>query len=235
MVDNFPQHIAIIMDGNGRWAERRGLPRIMGHRAGIKTAERIVKASQDLGVKILTLYTFSTENWKRPKKEVSALLKILADFLRKDDKRISKYNICLKVIGRIDELPRALRISLSKAIKATGNNDGLIVNLAINYGGRPEIVDAVRKIAQDVLKGELPLENIDEEIFSRYLYTSGLPDPDIIIRTGGEFRLSNFLLWQASYSEFYISKKLWPDFTHRDLELAINALKRRERRFGDVI
>lgn len=234
-MDNFPQHIAIIMDGNGRWAERRNLPRIMGHRAGIKTAERIVKASQGLGIKILTLYTFSTENWKRPKKEVSALLKILADFLRKDNKRILKYNICLKVIGRIDELPRALKIGLSKAIEATRNNTGLIVNLALNYGGRSEIVDAVRKITRDVLKGDLPTENIDEEIFSRYLYTSGFPDPDIIIRTGGEFRLSNFLLWQASYSEFYVSKKLWPDFMRRDLVFAIDAFKRRERRFGGVL
>ncbi len=235
MVDNFPHHIAIIMDGNGRWAERRGLPRIVGHRAGIKAAEKVVKASQDLGVKILTLYTFSTENWKRPKKEVSALLKILADFLRKDNRHILKYNIRLKIIGRIDELPSALRISLSRVIETTKNNTGLIVNLALNYGGRLEIVDAVRKIARDVLKGGLLQENIDEEIFSRYLYTAGLPDPDIIIRTGGEFRLSNFLLWQASYSEFYVSRKLWPDFTRRDLKLAIDTFKRRERRFGGVV
>jgi len=232
--NNLPGHIAIIMDGNGRWARRHGLPRIMGHRKGIKTAQKIVEVCVDLGIEILTLYAFSSDNWKRPREEVNFLMKMLKDFLRQESNKIIERNVRFKVIGRIEELPESVRKELTRIIEATKENTGLILNLALNYGGRVEIVDAVRKICEEVKKNRFSVGEIDEELFSRFLYTRGMADPDLLIRTGGELRVSNFLLWQISYTEIYISNKLWPNFTRADLERAIASFKKRERRFGAI-
>lgn len=232
--DDFPRHIAIIMDGNGRWAKDRGLPRIMGHREGIKTAHKIVEAAIDLRIEVLTLYTFSSDNWKRPKKEIDLLMGALEDFLIKQSRKITENNLRFQIFGGIKILPASLQRELYRIVETTKKNTGLILNLALNYGGRSEIVEAVRRIAEAVLRRDLRLEQIDENLFSQFLYTRGLPDPDLLIRTGGEFRVSNFLLWQISYTEIYISPKLWPDFTRRDLEEAINSYRKRERRFGGI-
>ncbi len=232
--DDFPRHIAIIMDGNGRWAKDRGLPRIMGHREGIKTAHKIVEAAIDLRIEVLTLYTFSSDNWKRPKKEIDLLMGALEDFLIKQSRKITENNLRFQILGGIKRLPASLQRELYRIVETTKKNTGLILNLALNYGGRLEIVEAVRRIAEAVLRRDLRLEQIDENLFSQFLYTRGLPDPDLLIRTGGEFRVSNFLLWQISYTEIYISPKLWPDFTRRDLEEAINSFRKRERRFGGI-
>jgi len=229
---NIPQHVAIIMDGNGRWAKRRGLPRIAGHRAGVKAAEDAMRSAKSLGVKILTLYTFSTENWKRPKREVSALFKLLENYLDREGDKLNKNNIKLQVIGRLHELPESLRAKISEQIGKTKNNTGLILNLALNYGARSEITDAARNIAKDVKGGSLGIEDIDEELFSGYLYTKGQPDPDLLIRTSGESRISNFLLWQIAYSEICISEKLWPDFKKEDFKKCVLEYQMRERRFG---
>jgi undecaprenyl diphosphate synthase len=230
--EHIPKHIAIIMDGNGRWAARRGLPRIMGHRAGVKSAQEAMEAAGDLGVKVLTLYTFSTENWKRPKAEVGALFGLLQEYIDREGDKIKKNNIRFSVIGRMEELPPAVKDRLQKLISETRGNTGLIVNLALNYGGRPEIIDAVRAISADVKTGKLGPEDVDEKLFSKYLYTKDLPDPDLLIRTSGEYRISNFLLWQISYSEIYVTKKLWPDFRREDLRKAIDEYRDRDRRFG---
>lgn len=229
---NIPQHIAIIMDGNGRWAKSRGLPKIAGHRQGVKAAQGIIKAAGELGVKVLTLYTFSSENWKRPRHEVDALFKMLEEYLTKEEEKLNKNNIKLSVIGNMEAIPPSVREKLKKVTESTASNTGLVLNLAINYGGRPEIVNAVRKIAKESREGRLDPETIDEKIFAGYLYTSHLPDPDLLVRTSGEYRISNFLLWQISYSELYITKKLWPDFKKEDLKKAINAYRKRDRRFG---
>lgn len=227
-----PRHIAIIMDGNGRWASRKGLPKIMGHRAGVKSAQEVMEAAGELGVKVLTLYTFSTENWKRPKEEVGALFGLLQEYIDREGDKIRKNNIRFRVIGRMGELPEAVKERLERLIGETKANTGLTVNLALNYGGRPEIVDAVRSLAADVKSGKLKIGDIDEEIFSGYLYTKDLPDPDLLIRTSGEYRISNFLLWQISYSEIYVTDKLWPDFGKDDLKKAIDEYRIRDRRFG---
>lgn len=227
-----PEHIAIIMDGNGRWAKEHSLPRIAGHRRGAKTAQEIVDSARALGVKILTLYTFSTENWKRPKKEVDALFKILEDYLDKEHEKLNKNNVRFSVIGRMDGLPSSVKEKLKRIIESTKGNTGLILNLALNYGGRPEIVDAAKELSKDVKDGVVQIGDIDEKLFASYLYTSGLPDPDLLIRTSGEFRISNFLLWQISYSEIYVTKKLWPDFKKEDLKKAIDEYGIRERRYG---
>ncbi|MFH0763431.1 MAG: isoprenyl transferase [Candidatus Omnitrophota bacterium] len=227
-----PQHVAIIMDGNGRWAKSRGLPKIAGHRAGVKSAQSAVEAADELGIKVLTLYTFSTENWKRPRMEIDALFGLLKDYLDREEDKLNKNNIRFSVIGNIEGLPESLRKKLKKVIESTKNNTGLTLNLALNYGSRDEIVNAARNIARDVLAGSLSAEKIDDNLFSSYLYTKGLPDPDLLIRTSGECRVSNFLLWQVSYAELYITKKLWPDFKKQDLEKAVAVYQRRERRFG---
>ena len=227
-----PQHVAIIMDGNGRWANARGLPRIAGHRAGAKTVREMVEAAGKLGIKVLTLYTFSTENWKRPQHEISALFKLLGDYLDKEKERLVKNNIKFSVIGDIAALPLNVRDKLNSAIDATKKNTGLTLNLALNYGSRLEIINAIRNIAKDVKEGSLNIDKIDEKLFSDYLYTKDLPDPDLLIRTSGEYRVSNFMLWQISYAELYITKKLWPDFNKSDLKKAILEYERRERRFG---
>jgi len=229
---NIPQHIAVIMDGNGRWAARRGVPRIEGHRAGIKAARETIQAAGDLGIKVLTLYTFSTENWKRPKAEVSALFSLLEHYLASEGDKLLKNNIRFRVMGRLRELPDSLRSKLEAEVEKTKDNTGLILNLALNYGGRPEIIDAVRDVAKDVLGGKIDPGGIDEKSFAGYLYTRGLPDPDLLIRTSGEFRVSNFLLWQIAYSEICVVEKLWPDFKKEDFEKCVLDYQARERRFG---
>ncbi len=231
---NIPRHIAIIMDGNGRWAQRRGLPRSAGHQAGVKTVKRIVQAAGEIKVGILTLFTFSTENWERPKAEVAAIMKLLYDATRKEMKELEEKNVKLITTGRIDQLSFQRRNILRKAIARTKNNTGLVLNLALNYSGRMEIIDAVKKLAQDVKHNKVNPGQIDEDLFHDYLYTNGLPDPDLLIRTSGEMRLSNFLLWQAAYTELYVTEVLWPDFTERDFYLAIWDYQNRERRFGKV-
>lgn len=220
------------MDGNGRWAARRGLSRIAGHRAGIKAAREVMQAASDLGVKVLTLYAFSTENWKRPKAEVSALFKLLEHYLSSEGDKLLKNNIRFQVIGRLRELPDSLRKKLEAQVGKTRNNTGLILNLALNYGGRPEIIDAVRDIVKDVHEGKIIPGDIDEKSFADYLYTGSLPDPDLLIRTSGEFRLSNFLLWQIAYSEICVVEKLWPDFKKEDFKKCVLDYQARERRFG---
>lgn len=227
-----PRHVAIIMDGNGRWAKSRGLPRIAGHRAGVKSAREAVRAAGELGIKVLTLYTFSAENWKRPRKEIEALFGLLEEYLDREAEKLNKNNIRLFVIGDVDALPESLRGKLREAVESTKNNTGLTLNLALNYGSRQEIVTAACSIARDVANGKLSAGDIDDKLFSSYLYTKDLPDPDLLIRTSGEFRISNFLLWQISYAELYITKKFWPDFNKGDLKKAIVEYKRRERRFG---
>lgn len=231
---SIPKHIAIIMDGNGRWARHRGLPRIMGHRAGVKTVRRIVEAAADIGIDILTLFTFSIENWKRPKYEVSSIMKLLYETTRRELKELIENNIKLIAIGRLNELSPKRREMLERAIDETKNNTGLILNLALNYGGRTEILDAVKRIALDVKSGKVKPEQIDEELFYGYLYTKGLPDPDLLIRTSGEMRISNFLLWQTSYTELYVTDILWPDFSVKDFYEAIWDYQNRERRFGRI-
>ncbi|MDD5496692.1 MAG: isoprenyl transferase [Candidatus Omnitrophica bacterium] len=227
-----PQHVAIIMDGNGRWARSRGLPRIAGHRAGVKSVQEAIKAARKFGVKVLTLYTFSTENWKRPRIEVNALFALLEEYLDKEENKLNENNIRLSVIGKTLDLPRAVQDKLSKIIGSTRNNTGLILNLALNYGSRSEMIGAVRDISKNVASGVLRPEDIDEAVFSKYLYTRDMPDPDLLIRTSGEYRVSNFLLWQIAYSEIYITKKLWPDFRKSDFKKAIEEYQKRERRFG---
>ncbi len=229
-----PQHIAIIMDGNGRWAKKRGLPRIAGHRAGVKTVKRIVKAAGEIGLKYLTLYTFSTENWKRPKEEVSAIMKLLEETTRREINELDKNNVRLITTGRIEELSPRRRAILEKATQQTKNNTGLTLNLALSYSGRMEILDAVKRIAGDTKSGKIKTRDINENLFSKYLYTKDLPDPDLLIRTSGEMRISNFLLWQTSYTELYITEVLWPDFSVENFYLAILNYQERERRFGRV-
>jgi undecaprenyl diphosphate synthase len=234
MVDknNIPKHVAIIMDGNGRWAKKRNLPRTAGHRQGIKVVEKIVEAAAKLGVKVLSLYAFSTENWNRPKREIDMLLAALANFLRHDANRLIKNNIKLQVMGDLDKLPASLNNMLFDVQEKSSTNSGLIVNLALNYGSRFEIVRAVKNIVDEAKKGNIDSATLDEDKFSQFLYTRGLPDPDLLIRTSGEVRISNFMLWQLSYAELYFSKKFWPDFTQKDFEKAIKEYERRERRFG---
>ncbi len=234
MVDKnkLPRHIAIIMDGNGRWAKRKGISRSLGHRAGIKTVEEIIRACNDIGIEVLTLYTFSLENWQRPRKEVDALMWLLDNFLAKRINEFNNNNIRLLIIGEKEKLPIFIQKKLERAVKLTKENSGLTLNLALSYGARAEIVAAVRGIAAKVLRNECRLNEIDEQFFSRHLYTAGLPDPDLLIRTSGRMRISNFLLWQISYTELYVSPKLWPDFTKKDLLNAIEDFQNRERRFG---
>ncbi len=230
--NKLPEHIAIIMDGNGRWAKLRGLPRVMGHRAGIKSVREIVKACRELGIKYLTLYAFSIENWKRPKKEVKMLMRFLNEYIDKELTALKANDIRLNVIGRIDGLPDYVRPKLKVAVEKTRDCKSMTLNLALNYSGRVEIVDAARKFASMVKSGKRAINELDEKLFGNFLYTKDQPDPDLLIRTSGEMRISNFLLWQISYSELYITPRLWPDFRKRDLEEAISDFQKRERRFG---
>ncbi|NQT26391.1 isoprenyl transferase [candidate division KSB1 bacterium] len=231
---NLPAHIAIIMDGNGRWAKKRGLPRVAGHREGIKSVREIVEVCGEIGVQVLTLYTFSTENWNRPRDEVSALMRLLIQTLRKEIADLMKNNVRVTAIGDLERMPEAVRKEFVEGIDATKDNTGLTLNLALNYGSREEILSAIRHVVADVQNNAMDMEQINSESFSKYLYTASLPDPDLIIRTSGEFRISNFLLWQAAYSEFYITDVFWPDFRRDALFEAIQSYQGRERRFGRV-
>lgn len=227
-----PEHIAIIMDGNGRWAKQRGLPRIAGHRAGAESVRRTVDTCKRLGVKFLTLYAFSSENWSRPESEVKALMQLLEKFLKEKTKEMMKQNVKLNAIGRTSMLPEKTRKQLELAIETTKHNTALTLNLALSYGGREEIVDATKAIAQKVINGEIDIDSIDNSTLSNHLYTAGQPDPCLLIRTSGELRLSNFLLWQLSYAEIVILQKFWPDFTEADIIDAVEHFNSRQRRFG---
>ncbi len=226
-----PQHIAIIMDGNGRWAKKRGLPRSAGHLAGVKTVRRIVETSSNIGVKFLTMYAFSTENWKRPKDEVSTIMSLFKIYLKKEISTFNKNDVRLNVIGNTGELSDGLRKIMNNALKKTSANKGLTFTLAINYGSREEITNAVKNIVNDVEKGIIS-RDINESVISRYLYTSDLPDPDLLIRTSGEMRISNFLLWQLSYAEIWVTNTYWPDFEQAEYIKAILDYQNRQRRFG---
>lgn len=229
-----PTHIAIIMDGNGRWARSRGLPRVAGHRAGVESVRDIVEACGQLGVKYLTLYAFSTENWRRPQDEVSTLMRLLMKALRNEADKLNRNNVCLKAIGEISKLPSPVQNELLDAIVKTQNNTGLNLLLALSYSGRWDITQAIKKIYHDCRAGEMDIDSINEDIITRYLSTQGIPDPDLLIRTSGEFRVSNFLLWQIAYSEIYISGLNWPDFRRDELYKAIADYQKRERRFGMI-
>jgi len=229
---SLPEHVAIIMDGNGRWARRRGLPRIAGHAAARSAVRDVVKAASELGLKELTLYTFSMENWERPRREVSALMHLLDQTLAEQIAEMDEGNIRLAALGRLDRLPKYARSRLDRSIERLSQNDGLRLNLAISYGGRAEIVDAVRGVARLVKGGKLSPSRIDEELFRSFLYMPDLRDPDLLIRTSGELRISNFLLWQIAYTEIYVTDVLWPDFRRKDLYEALAVYQRRERRFG---
>ncbi len=229
-----PRHIAIIMDGNGRWARERGLPRTEGHRMGAESVRAITEGCKEFGVEYLTLYAFSSENWKRPKREVQALMKLLELYLRRETQELMDKNIRLQAIGRLHDLPPHTQAELHRAIATTANNTSMTLILALSYGGREEIIDGVKSLIDSVEKGHLDKAMIDSEVFSKHLYTRYYPDPDLLIRTSGEMRLSNFLLWQLSYTEFYITEKLWPDFRKDELREALIAYGQRHRRFGAV-
>lgn len=229
-----PVHIAIFMDGNGRWAQKRGLPRSAGHREGANTLKRIVKECNNIGIQYLTAYAFSTENWNRPKDEVEALMTLLLEFLRNADKELSGKNIRIRIIGDSAGLSNEIRQEMARVIEKTAKNTGLNLVIALNYGSRSEICSAAAKISRDIQKGRIKLEDINEKLFSNYLYTVGIPDPDLVIRASGEKRMSNFLLWQSSYSEFWYSNILWPDFSRNDLLEALGDYQKRNRRFGGL-
>ncbi len=231
---NLPRHIAIIMDGNGRWAKKRRLPRIAGHREGINSVREITRACGELGVQYLTLYTFSQENWRRPVKEVSALMKLLVQTIRREIDDLMENNVRLSVIGRLEELPDGPKEEMEEGIRRTAGNTGLNLVLALNYGGRTEIIDAVRKICEDLMSEKGASPDMTEALFGEYLYTAAIPDPDIIIRTSGELRISNFLLWQMAYAEIYVTPVFWPAFRRMELYEAISDYQKRERRFGKV-
>lgn len=225
-----PYHLAVIMDGNGRWAKARGLPRLAGHRAGVENLRRILRACTEFGIKILTIYAFSTENWGRPEAEVRGLMNILETVIDRELKQLHANGVQLRHIGELDGLSPALQAKVRSAVDLTRNNDSLILNIAFNYGGRQELIQAFRRIVQD----GIPPDEIDETLIDYYLYTAGQPDPDLVVRTGGEMRLSNFLLWQASYAEIYATPTYWPDFGREALREALHYFAQRERRFGLV-
>jgi undecaprenyl diphosphate synthase len=229
--DRLPLHVAVIMDGNGRWAKKRNLPRVEGHRAGSKSVREVVETSSRLGIRYLTLYAFSQENWKRPRTEVATLWKLLEEYLKREDKTMVKNRVRLQVIGRIEALPAPAQRELKRVMELTKDNDRLTVIAALNYGGRTEIVDAVKKLASSSVHS---IDDLDEDTFSEYLYTAGIPDPDLLIRTSGEMRISNFLLWQIAYAEIWITPLYWPDFKRKDFIQAILDYQTRDRRFGDI-
>ncbi|SHF23034.1 isoprenyl transferase [Desulforamulus putei] len=233
--NRLPNHIAIIMDGNGRWAQRRGMPRSLGHRAGVESLRSIVQLCSELGIKVLTCYAFSTENWKRPQEEVSFLMNLLVEYLDKELEELHSNGVKINAIGRLAELPQPAREALDRAFRKTENNSGLLLNLALNYGGRREITDAVVKIARLVKDNRLEINEINESLIKEHLYTAGMPDPDLLVRPSGDFRISNFLLWQLAYTEFWLSDVMWPDFKRIHLLQAILEFQCRERRFGGLI
>jgi len=229
-ITRLPNHVAIVPDGNGRWAEQRGLPRLSGHQAGVKIMRSIIEHLNDYQIKHVTLYGFSTENWGRPQDEINGLFHILEERIEKDVPQLHKKGIRVRHLGRLEELPLWLQQAINRAVELTKHNTGMIFNLAFNYGGRIEIVDAVRRL---VAEG-IPPQKIDEKLFSNYLYTAGLPEVDLLIRTGDELRLSNFLIWQTAYSEYYFTEVLWPDFGTKDIDKALLSYSRRRRRFGGL-
>lgn len=233
-MDNIPNHIAIIMDGNGRWAKEQNLPRSMGHKAGMESIRRILKEATRLGVKNLTLYAFSTENWARPKDEVGTIMKLLVTYLNKELKECYENGVKMNLFGDMSKLPEECQKALGNAIETTKNNTKINLNFALNYGGRDEIVRAIKLISSEVKNNKINEEDINEALVEKYLYTKGIPDPDIIIRPSGEQRLSNFLLWQCAYSEFWYANINWPDFKEADLQRAIADYQNRDRRFGKV-
>lgn len=231
---NLPTHVAIIMDGNGRWAKQRGLPRVEGHRQGAESVREVVQAAGELGIKFITLYAFSVENWNRPKDEVDTLMKYLMRFLKKQLSEMNKNNIRLQAIGQIYRLPENVQEQLAKSLQSTARNNGITLTLALSYGGRTEIVDAVRQIGHEIKAGRMDPGEINEQVIAHNLYTHSMPDPDLLIRTSGEMRVSNFLLWQISYAEFVITPTLWPDFGKREFYNALEEYSQRQRRYGGV-
>jgi undecaprenyl diphosphate synthase len=227
-ITRIPHHVGIIMDGNGRWARARGLPRQLGHRAGTENIRPVLRAATEFGIKVLTIYAFSTENWNRPSDEVSGLMTLLGEVIKRETNDLHANGVCIRHSGRLEGIAPNLAQQIQNAVSLTCNNRRITLNVAFNYGGRAEIVDAVRHIMAD----GLPAEAVTEELISRYLYTGGLPDPDLIIRTGGEWRLSNFLIWQAAYAEYYATPTYWPDFDETELAKALEEYSQRERRFG---
>lgn len=232
--EKVPKHIAIIMDGNGRWAKSRMMPRTYGHKAGVETIRKVVEEAQRLGIKYLTLYAFSTENWKRPKDEVSALMKLLVTYLRKELAELDKNGVKINTIGNISKLPQVCVEELEKSKEKTKDNKSLVLTLALNYGGRADIIDAVKNICAAVQSSKLDINSIDDDLFSKYLDTKDIINPDLVIRTSGEQRLSNFLLWEVAYSEFYYTDIHWPDFDEEELQKAVYYYQKRDRRFGGV-
>ncbi len=229
-----PEHVAIIMDGNGRWAKKRSLPRVAGHREGIKALRKTTKLANELGIKTLTVYAFSTENWKRPEKEVEFLMKAPIEFLDTFLPDLINENVKVNIMGEIHSIPKHTKRAVEKAMKDTEYNDGLLLNLAFNYGSRAEIIQAVEKIAEEAKEGKLDQKDISEELFSSYLMTQGISDPDLLIRTSGEIRLSNFMLWQLAYTEFWFTDVLWPDFSEKEFLEAIKVYQNRSRRYGGL-
>lgn len=227
-----PKHIAIIMDGNGRWAKSRGLPRAIGHRAGADMLRRIIKETIRIGIPYLTVYAFSTENWKRPQDEVNALMELLVEYVNKELSKLNKNGVRINLLGNKDRLPEEARLQIERAVKETKENDVLQLQIALNYGGRAEIVDAVKALLRDISENKVIIEEINEDLFSKYLYTGGIPDPDLIIRPSGELRLSNFLPWQSAYSELWFANVFWPDFSEEHYRRAIYDYQLRNRRYG---
>lgn len=234
-MNQVPRHIAFVMDGNGRWAEARGMPRIEGHRRGANTVEMVTETCAQLGVEAITLYCLSSENWKRPQEEISFLMELLRQYLIGEREKIMRQNLRLRVIGRRDRLPTEVLEEMDQTIQLSHNNTGMWLVLAIDYGGRAEIAAAAARMAEEMLAGKLQPADIDESLFDQYLYTNGLPEPDLMVRTGGEFRISNFLLWQLSYAELWVTKKCWPEFERDDLLGAIQDFGSRQRRFGGLV
>lgn len=233
-LSKIPSHVAIIMDGNGRWATEKGLPRHLGHQEGMKRVIDVVEAANDIGITNLTLYAFSTENWKRSKIEIDTLMNLLIIFIRKELRRLMKYNVKIIALGNIEQLPSNALAEVKRAVDKTKDNSGMVLNIALNYGSRTEIIDAIKKLVKDYDDGLININNINEDEFKRYLYTNGQPDPDLVIRTSGEQRLSNFLTFQSAYSELYFTDQYWPDFNKRSFFIAINDFQNRQRRFGGV-
>lgn len=229
-----PRHVAIIMDGNGRWAKGRGLERIEGHRAGAEAVRRVVKACVEMGIEVLTIFAFSTENWSRPREEVDALMALLVEYFSRDLEELHSLGVRLRVIGERERLPKPVQESVDRAVNCTKGNSRMTLVVCLSYGGRWDIVQATRRIAKRVAEGDIAPEEIDENMFSSFLETAGLPDPDLVIRTSGEMRISNFLLWQLAYSEIWVTPTLWPDFGEQHLRQAVEEYSKRERRFGKV-
>ena len=230
-LERVPYHLGIIMDGNGRWARQRGLPRLAGHRAGTENIRRVLTGCVEFGVKVLTIYAFSTENWKRPEQEVKGLMSIFARVIDRELKELDRQGVQLRHVGRLEGISDSLKTKVHQAIDLTKDNDRIILNVAFNYGGRAEIVDALKRIIRDGVRAE----EVTEELIGRYLYTTDCPDPDLIIRTSGEFRTSNFLLWQAAYAEYYVTPTYWPDFDKDELYKALLTYSQRDRRFGEIL